>query len=249
MAIEKLVGLKTITGTIEVRSGLHVGVGRDHIEIGGIDLPVIKEAIDDTPYIPGSSLKGKLRSLLEWRLGCIESDGRGNVWGTGNDWLKGDDPQADPVLRIFGTTHKEWKGGPTRLIVRDAPLDPAWAEEVRGRGLLLTEEKMEVSINRLEGKAASAGPRTTERVPAGARFPFEMTYRVFSFDGDGGAQDRDLLNHLFTALRMLELDALGGSGSRGYGRVRVRDLRLDGAPVQDKFDAITFDSPVAIVAA
>jgi CRISPR-associated protein Csm3 len=246
MAIEKLVELKTLTGILELRSGLHVGVGRDHIEIGGIDLPVIKEAIDDTPYIPGSSLKGKLRSLLEWKLGCIEDDG--SPWGFDRRRSL-TDPVTDPVLRIFGTTHKEWRGGPTRLIVRDAPLDSAWAEEVRGRGLLLTEEKMEVSINRLEGKAASAGPRTSERVPAGARFPFEMTYRVFSFDGDGGAKDRELLNHLFTALRMLELDALGGSGSRGYGRVRVTDLALDGASVQEKFNAINFDTSVEIVAA
>ncbi|NCQ34953.1 type III-A CRISPR-associated RAMP protein Csm3, partial [bacterium] len=64
MPIEKLVELKEIKGTLELKSGLHVGVGRDHIEIGGIDLPVIKDAVTDTPYIPGSSLKGKLRSLL-----------------------------------------------------------------------------------------------------------------------------------------------------------------------------------------
>jgi CRISPR-associated protein Csm3 len=76
-----------------------------------------------------------------------------------------------------------------------------------------------------------------------------MTYRVFSFDGDGGAQDRKLLNHLFAALRMLELDALGGSGSRGYGRVRVRDLALDGESKQRDFDALTFGGPIEIVAA
>jgi len=246
MPIDKLVELKTITGFLELRSGLHVGVGRDHIEIGGIDLPVIKGAVNDTPYIPGSSLKGKLRSLLEWKLGCIESDG--SPWGF--DRARSlTDPVADPVLRIFGTTHKEWQGGPTRLIVRDAPLDPEWVNEVLNRGLLLTEEKMEVSIDRLAGKAGQAGPRKTERVPAGARFPFEMTYRVFSFDGDGGAKDRELLNRLFEALRMLELDALGGSGSRGYGRVRVRDLALDGTPIQEAFEAVTFDGPVAIVAA
>jgi len=243
MPIDKLVELKEITGTLELRSGLHVGVGRDHIEIGGIDLPVIKDAVRETPYIPGSSLKGKLRSLLEWKLGCVESDGA--VWGSKS--LR--DPVADPVLRIFGTTHKEWKGGPTRLIVRDASLDAEWRDDVLGRGLLLTEEKTEVSIDRLAGKAKDGGLRKIERVPAGARFPFEMTYRVFSFDDDGGTQDRALLNHLFTALRMLELDALGGSGSRGYGRVRVCDLALDGESKQADFDALTFDSPVEIVAA
>jgi CRISPR-associated protein Csm3 len=246
MPIDKLVELRAITGTLELRSGLHVGVGRDHIEIGGIDLPVIKDAVSDTPYIPGSSLKGKLRSLLEWKLGLIESDG--SPWGF--DRARSlQDQVADPVLRIFGTTHKEWQGGPTRLIVRDAALDPTWVDDVLGRGLLLTEEKMEVSIDRLAGKAKDGGLRKTERVPAGARFPFEMTYRVFSFDGDGGAKDRELLDHLFEALRMLELDALGGSGSRGYGRVKVCDLKLDGVSKQAAFDAITFASPVAIVAA
>ncbi|RMF80839.1 MAG: type III-A CRISPR-associated RAMP protein Csm3 [Nitrospirae bacterium] len=243
MPIDKLVEMKEITGTLELRSGLHVGVGRDHIEIGGIDLPVIKDAITELPYIPGSSIKGKLRSLLEWKLGCVEDDG--SVWGSRSMA----DPVADPILRIFGTTHKEWKGGPTRLICRDAVLDSAWVDDVVGRGLLLTEEKMEVSIDRLAGKARDGGLRKTERVPAGARFPFEMTYRVFSVDGDGGAKDREILNHLFTALKMLELDALGGSGSRGYGRVRVRDLELDGASIQERFDAITFDQTPAVVGA
>jgi CRISPR-associated protein Csm3 len=247
MAIDRLEYLTEITGTLGLRSGLHVGAGRDHIEIGGIDLPVIKNP-DAEPFIPGSSLKGKLRSLLEWKLGCIESEGQ--VWGSTDKWMKSNDPHADPVLRIFGTTHKEWRGGPTRLIVRDAFLDPTWRAEVIDRGLLLTEEKTEVTIDRLTGSAwKKAGPRTTERVPAGARFPFEMTYRVFSFDGDGGAKDRELLDHLFEALRMLELDALGGSGSRGYGRVKVCDLKLDGVSKQAAFDAITFASPVAIVAA
>ncbi len=246
MPIDRLVELKKITGTLELRSGLHVGVGRDHIEIGGIDLPVIKDPVTETPYIPGSSIKGKLRSLLEWKLGSIERDG--SPWGFDRSRSL-EDKVADPVLRIFGTTHKEWQGGPTRLIVRDASLEQGWISDVLDRGLLLTEEKMEVSINRLEGKAGQAGPRKTERVPAGARFPFEMTYRVFSFDGDGGAKDRELLNYLFEALRMLELDALGGSGSRGYGRVRVRDLALDGESKQAEFEKIDFDATVSIVAA
>lgn len=224
-----------IKGTLRVLTGLRIGGGKDTVEIGGIDNPVIKHPHTQRPYIPGSSIKGKLRSLLEWACHSVEPTG--DVYGS--DGRRSYDA-ADPILRTFGTTHKEWKSGPTRLIVRDANLVESWAKEVIGNGLPLTEEKMEVTINRLEGKAAaSMGPRTSERVPAGAVFHVELSFKLYDVDGDSGAVDRKCLNLLFQGMKLLEQDALGSSGSRGYGRVSFEDLTLDGRPVQARYNSIS----------
>lgn len=230
----RLIGTHRITATLVLKSGLHVGAGKDAIEIGGVDSPVVKNPFTQEPYIPGSSLKGKLRSLLEWTLDCVEPNG--GVWGSGGD---SDKYQPDDiVLRVFGTTIKDWKGGPTRLVVRDAPLDGGWAKNIREQGLAFTEEKTEVSIDRIQGRAKNGGLRRIERVPAGAHFRLEMIYKVFDTD-DGGRTDHDGLNRVLEALKLLESDALGGSGSRGYGRVQVQNLRIDGEDIQKGFENIT----------
>ncbi|TVR57609.1 MAG: type III-A CRISPR-associated RAMP protein Csm3 [Candidatus Competibacteraceae bacterium] len=239
-----LLSIHRITATLSLRSGLHIGAGKDAIEIGGLDLPVVKQPFTQEPYIPGSSLKGKLRSLLEWALNRVENDG--NVWGSNKN---GQYAADDPILRAFGTTHKQWRGGPTRLLVRDAYLDPAWADSIREQGLAFTEEKMEVGIDRIQGKAKDGGLRRTERVPAGARFALEMVFKVFDWNDDGGQTDRNCLNRVLEGLKLLERDALGGSGSRGYGRVRVENLKVDERDVQADFDAIVRldpDRPAAL---
>jgi CRISPR-associated protein Csm3 len=209
---------------MHVLTGLHIGAGKDTIEIGGIDNPVIKHPLTDEPYVPGSSIKGKLRFLLEWAFGKIRPDG--HPWGFNED----QDPLQpdDPVLRIFGTPAKReaWKGGPTRLTVRDATLDKGWRKWAAEHGAL-TEEKTEVVIDRIAGKAHDrVGPRHTERVPAGAAFEMEAVFRLFDWEGDVGARDHDCLNWLLQGFDLLEQDALGGSGSRGYGRVKFDKLTL-----------------------
>jgi CRISPR-associated protein Csm3 len=231
----KLVRICTITAEIEAVTGLHIGAGKDAIEIGGMDNPVIKHPHTGQPYIPGSSLKGKLRSLLEWALHKVDPQGR--VWGSDNNQPLQDN-EGDEILRIFGTTHKEWKGGPTRVSVRDCHLTPECVKLLHDRGLPFTEEKTEVVIDRIQGKAAgNIGPRKTERVPAGLTFGLEIQFRVID-TGDDGKRDAHCLNRLIEALKLLERDALGGSGSRGYGKVRFRNLAVDGKTIQDKFDAI-----------
>ncbi len=233
MARIELRKIYELRGIIELRTGLRIGAGRDTVEIGGLDNPVIKHPHTKQPYIPGSSLKGKVRSLLEWTLGKIEDDG--SVYGSDR---RRQYPAGDPILRIFGTTHDGWKDGPARVIFRDSLLQAEWVARVLRDGLPLTEEKSEVTINRIEGKAAQMGPRTMERVPAGAKFDLEILFKEYSVDGDGGAKDRECLNWLITGLRLLEQDALGGSGSRGYGRVKFTDLKLGGKDIQGKFDSI-----------
>jgi CRISPR-associated protein Csm3 len=222
------IGRVIITAKLDVLSGLHIGAGKDTIEIGGIDSPVIKNPHTGEPFVPGSSLKGKIRFLLEWAFGKIRESGE--VWGP----ERGDTTEFDPddaILRIFGTPAKVaiWKGGPTRLICRDANLDPIWGKQVLDRGLSYTEAKTEVVIDRLAGKASDSagGPRQTERVPAGAKFDAEFVFKLYD-TGDGGARDRQCLAWFIAGLDLLEQDALGGSGSRGYGRVRFSDLTMKG---------------------
>lgn len=245
----QLVKTYTITGIIETVTGLHIGAGKEAIEIGGIDNPVIKHPHTGEPYIPGSSLKGKMRSLLEWALHKVAPDG--SIWGSGKD-QKIQNINEDEILRIFGTTHKEWSGGPTRVTVRDCPLTEACRRSILDRGLDFTEEKTEVVIDRIQGKAAGyIGPRRTERVPAGLEFDMEIQFRVID-TGDGGKRDMECLNRLIEAMKLLERDALGGSGSRGYGKIRFKDLMLDGEPIQEKFDGIRevrLDQPNEIVRA
>jgi CRISPR-associated protein Csm3 len=223
----RAIGRVRLEADLRVLTGLHIGAGKDTIEIGGIDNPVVKHPHSGEPFVPGSSLKGRTRYLLEWAFGLIRQDGQ--PWGFNEN-----DPHQkfdlnDPVQRIFGTPAKRatWDGGPTRLICRDATLNAKWRDDILNRGLSLTEDKTEVVIDRIAGKAHDAGPRQTERVPAGASFDAQFVFRLYD-TGDAGKRDRECLAWFIQGLDLLELDALGGSGSRGYGRVRFENLTLTG---------------------
>lgn len=212
----KLRAIKRIRAILLAKTGLRIGMSRDQMAIGDLDNPVIRNPLTDEPYIPGSSIKGKLRYLLEWSLGgdYILKAQEKHVFASDNP--------DDPVARIFGLAPENdkkalevaRKRGPTRLLVRDAYLTPDSKEELErtvARGGYLTEIKQEVFIPRLGG---NANPRTTERVPAGSRFAVEMTYRVLD-DKD----EEYFQKYLMRALELLELDGLGGHVSRGYGQV------------------------------
>jgi len=222
----KYIGRVIITAKLDILSGLHIGAGKDTIEIGGIDNPVIKNPHNGEPFVPGSSLKGKIRFLLEWAFGKIRSDGK--IW----------------VIMPLAISHLPWMmrycvylvhqqsarfgGGPTRLICRDASLCKDWRDDILRRGLGYTEDKTEVVIDRLAGKAHDGiGPRQTERVPAGAKFDAEFVFKLYDI-GDGGERDRQCLAWFISGLELLEQDALGGSGSRGYGRVKFSNLKMKG---------------------
>ncbi|WP_439578186.1 type III-A CRISPR-associated RAMP protein Csm3 [Elioraea sp.] len=243
-------GRARIEGRIRLLSGLHIGAGKDSVEIGGIDNPVIKHPFTGEPYIPGSSIKGRLRFLMEWAFGTIRDDG--HAWGY--DGGQPTDP-ADPVLRIFGNALKEWRGGPTRLIVRDCPLTDEDRGRYREAPERFFEEKTEVTIDRIQGKALDGGLRTQERVPAGVAFDLELIFRLYD-TGDGGARDLDCLNWTLLGLWLLEQDAIGGSGSRGYGRIRFEALHLvtpaDARhPLDNRFRGHRFDraTPPSIIGA
>jgi len=220
----KFVGYKTIEGTIEVLTGLHIGGSTAIIEIGGKDNPVIKHPLTKEPYIPGSSIKGKMRSLLEWKLGKVETNPNSKDFGEVHKWCG---EKTCPVCTIFGTSAEDAGIGPTRLIVRDAVLDIDYRNALMTKNPNwipsdLTEDKYENTINRI---TARANPRNFERVLSGSKFSFKMSYRVFE-NGEHGTSDEELFKHVLDGLKLIEMDALGGAGSRGCGQVKFK-IKLD----------------------
>lgn len=187
------------TGTIVLKTGLHIGGTNTALNIGGPDKFVVRNPITQLPYIPGSSLKGKMRSLIELAYG--ETD-NGSVTK---------DPNTK-AGKLFGLSSDIENGHPSRIIVRDGELKNP--EELSNTDLLYTESKTEVTINRITAKAM---PRTFERVPAGAKFNLEMVLNVF--DGDDEDELKDTIKK---AIELLEDDYLGGNGSRGYGQVKIK---------------------------
>jgi CRISPR-associated protein Csm3 len=202
--------LVVLKGTLELVTGLHIGSGNDDVHIGGVDSSVIKTAEGD-PYIPGSSLKGKIRSLLELAEGSVSSNGGPSSRATFSKSMI-------PVL--FGDLSKE---GLTRVLFRDAMLSKASKNKLAEASILATEEKAENSINRINGTATN--PRNIERVIPGMQFDLEIVVRLL--DGDDEKGFRRIISN---GLALLEKDALGGSGSRGYGKVKFRDMTWDGQP-------------------
>ena len=204
----ELENIKEIKGKIFVKTGLHIGAGNDEIKIGGIDNPVVKNPLTNEPYIPGSSLKGKIRSLIEWQFGLSYD-------GNPVDVQQNNSEIAKKVAKLFGngkTIQKEELAkeiGPSRLSFADCNM--VNKEELLERNAL-TEEKIEVKIDRLTGTVGRGGPRHMERVPAGAIFEFSIT--LLEFD-----KDKDLESILALGMKLLELTNLGGSGSRGYGKI------------------------------
>ncbi|MGB9626625.1 MAG: type III-A CRISPR-associated RAMP protein Csm3 [Phycisphaerae bacterium] len=211
----KLKRYRIITGQIEVVTGLRIGASQDTMEISGLDNPILRNPASGDPYIPGSSLKGKMRSLMEWYLGKLSADGK--PYST-------KDPNC-PITRVFGgPATQDFQIGPTRLLVRDALL----SEESRRTfesGKPITEVKHENSINRL---TAMANPRPMERVVPRVKFDLEIVYRVLD-TGDGGAADEENFTKIvLTALALVQADCLGSAGSRGCGKVRFQLKDEDG---------------------
>lgn len=192
---------------ITLLTGLHIGGTNSAIGIGGPDSFVIRNPVTGLPYIPGSSLKGKMRALVEIKDGSAEN---------GKPCT---DPTKDAGL-LFGTSAGSKGGQPSRIIVRDAMIDHREAQKwVDLTDLHYTESKTEVSIDRITGTSSNSGPRTIERVPAGAIFNASMVVNVME-----GEDENKLLKTLDRALKLLQDDYLGGNGSRGYGQVLIEQI-------------------------
>lgn len=242
----KLTGKLFITGRIVAETGLHIGGSKSSLDIGGVDLNVIKTAKGE-PFIPGSSLKGKLRSLVARTRGSVsvtrrEADGAPN------------DEDYPFILQLFGSAADDKKkagkdgeekkdanmskGEVCRLIVRDAKLDTDGFKEKDFENLDTdyTEVKWENTINRKRGVAEH--PRQLERVPAGAAFRFEIVYDIYEDASEeyknkhdkpekpGETKLQKHLSALHLGMSLLQDDYLGGQGSRGYGQVKFDELEV-----------------------
>ncbi len=212
----KLVNIKEINGKIKLKSGLHIGAGDTEMRIGGTDNPVIKHPHTQEPYIPGSSLKGKVRSLLELQSGLMGHTKGAPVGLKHLSGLSAEDQQTGRnIIKLFGASGADADElmdiGPSRLSFADCPLDAEWKANALSQHLGFTEVKSENAINRIKGTAEH--PRFIERVPEGTEFSFSIMIKIY--DGDD-----DLQTLFFKGLKLLEMDALGGSGSRGYGRIQ-----------------------------
>lgn len=227
----KLIGKLILSGELHCETGLHIGAGKGSLEIGGADNPVVKDAFG-RPYIPGSSLRGKLRSLLEQATGmAVPSELVYLSRRKGQEVrIHQSDRADDEVCLLFGRSPGRMErvsgepiealtASPARLTVYDAPLEPDSITPQMRENLddELTEVKSENAIDRI---TSQANPRTLERVPAGARFRVRWVLDVLC------EEDKALLPLLVQGLRLLEDDALGGGGSRGSGRVRLGNLKL-----------------------
>jgi len=196
---------------ITVLTGLHIGAGKgEDFEIGGMDNPVVKDFETGYPYIPGSSFKGKVRSLLE-----VKYDD--------------DDDKLKLIEMLFGApAEKEKEVDYTVILVRDLFVNEKTKEKIfklKEEGKNITEEKMEVALYQYDKetgqrkKSSKTHPRPSERVPRGYEFEGEIVFRFF--DQKTEEKEQELINLFKEGINLLDKDYLGGSGSRGYGRVKV----------------------------
>lgn len=233
-----LKGKIILKGEMECVTGLHIGAAGNTLDIGGLDAPVVRDPVTREPYVPGSSLKGKMRSLLERKTG-VPFDRYG-----GNVYRHECTDRSCPVCRVYGATggrEGSDKNIPGRLIVRDMHMTPESVELLSRieTGLQYTEWKFENSLDRV---TAAANPRQLERVPRGTKFNFEILYTV---ETDNIAELEEDITYLVQILGLVEDDTLGGHGSRGYGKVLFHFTSFEGRSLAyysgDKSAALRFD--------
>ena len=214
--MQKLFKKLIIEGSLECLTGLHIGDNKESTDIGGVDSPVVRRRDNGQPYIPGSSLKGKIRCLLEQVAG---ENADGKCTNNGGE-----------ISKLFGATEKKgsdnFPNQPSRLIVRDAFMDKDSAEFFKNASttdMPYTEIKFENVINRIKGTAEH--PRQQERVPAGAKFKIEFIINIFGREEATHDEIRGIQNAYFLTLKkginLINDDYLGGSGSRGYGNIKI----------------------------
>ncbi len=228
----KLIKICSYTGTIQLKSGLHIGSGNMEMHIGGTDSPVIVHPHTREPYIPGSSLKGKTRSLLEMESGFMAFTGGSTLsprelGKAQNDAMATNGKNIISFFGVGGSDQDDAMSfGPTRVSFSDCYLNQTWKDKAKQYRWPHTEVKSENSINRISGTAQS--PRFIERVPEGTEFDFTISFKVLK-----EGEEKQFEELLFKGLKLVELDALGGSGSRGYGRIV---FNFNDSSIQERFN-------------
>ncbi len=231
-----------IIGVVHCLSGVRVGGNSNVIEIGALDNPIIRNPITNLPYLPGSSIKGKMRSSLELSLrpGAppaltlpaptmkpVERDGRPVVPTQINPCSCG----KCVICKLFGSGDPRRTFEPTRLIFRDCLLTDGSLKELEeaagSSGVFFAEIKPGVRMNRATNTVASGAFFNFERVPEGTEFKFELVLRVYG-DLDQENARKDYRKVIALGLRLLEKEGIGGKISAGYGKVEFRHLKWDG---------------------
>lgn len=193
-----------ISGQIEAVTGLHIGTGGEYSAIGAADSPVIRDAVTGLPYIPGSSLKGKLRTLLAKKYDEVYPVPHNN-----------DD---EKIFNLFGGMTESGKPVPSKLIFSDNPIRNM--DELKELGVYNpTEVKFENTISRMK---SIANPRQIERVVRQSKFDMKIIYTT-----DKSEEIKEDISLLADGFNLLRYDYLGGHGSRGYGRVKISDLSCE----------------------
>jgi len=239
----------TIDSKLTLITGLHIGGADDGMKIGGVDSPVMtREVFCDRagevsfdidnrkikePYIAGSSLKGKIRSLLEHYFRLIDPQGRGNVIDSTSSF--GKKKYRDLIVMLFGESAGndgiEDKINITRAVFRDCFITNEIRKASLNNKIELFETKYENVIDRKTGTTIGGGLRQIQRVPSAVEFGFDMSIRVFE-----GDCEELLKNTIILGIKLLELDTLGGSGSRGYGKIKFNDIVGDIEELREKID-------------
>lgn len=211
MSQNKLIDKFLITAKLKLLTGLHIGGNSDFSPIGSVDSPFIRDSLTHEPIIPGSSIKGKLRTLLA-KSEC-------------NSYFLNDiDKDNDVIKRLFGFTGKSSTGENTASFARlqffDLYLNRDCVEMFKNieTDTYFGEIKFENTISRLTG---IANPRQIERVPAGFVFDFKLIYNI-----ENEAELIEDMKTLATGFKLLEADYLGGHGSRGYGKISLEDFTV-----------------------
>ncbi|MFU8861980.1 MAG: type III-A CRISPR-associated RAMP protein Csm3 [Cyclonatronaceae bacterium] len=207
------------SGTAALTSGLHIGGSNLSMAIGGADAVIVRNPVNNQPYIPGSSLKGKMRSLTEKLLGAYEKGKMGAVEWVPYTGTKDGDTQMKEIRQVIVDLYGRIASGdneniPSRIIVRDAEMHLDSVNELRDSeytDMPFSEVKTEVVIDRV---TSAAMPRQLERVPAGTKFNISIVLNVFEDDNE-----QKLVDYVKVGLRLVEDDFLGGKGSRGSGQV------------------------------
>ena len=195
-----------IEGIIEVVTGLHIGTSGDFSAIGAVDNIVIRDMVTKKPMIPGSSLKGKMRYLLS-RTKYSETS------------LTLDDVKNENtcIKRLFGSTNPVMS---SRLQFQDMIISEESINKFKNTefDLPFTEIKYENTIDRVTGEAM---PRQQERVPAGSEFNLKLVYDIENID-----ELKEDFENISLMMDVLQDDYLGGHGTRGYGRIKFKNLEL-----------------------
>lgn len=218
MKMKKLIQKQIVSLQIDLLSGLHIGDSKERMEIGGVDNLVVRRKDNNQPYIPGSSIKGKFRSLLKRHHGELDDSTKPN--GKVSNWL-GSAANKD----VYGPDNTLIRMA-SKFIFRDSYLTKESVQLLESRESYLdleyTEIKYETAIDLLTGKAKGGTLRQTERVPAGVSFLSELVIDIY--EGDKLEDAMDLLKK---GIELLNADYLGKSGSRGYGHVKVKIVKSE----------------------